>query len=143
MKEVREAGFLISKIHQVSERIFFRLLKDRGLEINPAQGRILFALWKEDEIPIRDLSKKTQLEKSTLTSMLDRLEQSGFVERVPSKDDRRKILIRRTDKDRSYQDHYVRVSGEMNDLFYRGFSKVEMDSFEASLKKILANLEDA
>ena len=74
MKEQRVAGYLIAKIHQRSGRIFSKKLKKHHIhDINPAQGRILFALWKNDGLSIIDLAKETGLSKSTLTSMLDRL----------------------------------------------------------------------
>ena len=141
MKKQRSGGFLIAKIHQLSGRIFSRVLKKYNInEINPAQGRILFVLWENDEIPITELSKKTQLEKSTLTTMLDHMEKDGLITRVAAKDDRRKIIIKRTNKDKSFQDIYYRVSAEMTDLFYQGFSSKEIDFFEKSLEKILENL---
>ena len=141
MKIQRQGGFLIAKIHQVSGRIFAKILKKaRVSEINPAQGRILFALWKKDEIPITELARKTLLSKSTLTSMLDRLEKAGFVIRVPSKKDRRTILIKRTEKDKRLESKYVQVSDEMTKLFYNGFTSEEIDTFEECLKRILANL---
>ena len=141
MKDLPQGGFLVAKIHQLSGRIFARMLKDHGIEeINPAQGRILFALWKEDCIPIRERSVRTQLEKSTLTSMLDRLEEAGFIVREPSKDDRRKILILRTEKDRSFQKRYIAVSEEMLALYYRGLSRNEISAFESTCERILSNL---
>ncbi|MBN1410311.1 MAG: MarR family transcriptional regulator [Spirochaetales bacterium] len=139
----RQGGFLMSKIHQVAGRIFNKLLKKYGIEeINSAQGRILFVLWDKDNIPISEISEKTRLEKSTLTSMLDRLEQGGFIKRMPSPEDRRKIIISRTEKDRDFQDRYLAVSGEMTGIYYRGFSDKEIDGFEKKLEKILNNLID-
>ena len=141
VKIQRRGGFLIAKIHQVSGRIFAKILKKAGIsQINPAQGRILFALWKKDEIPITELARKTLLSKSTLTSMLDRLEKAGFIIRVPSKKDRRTILIKRTEKDKRLESIYVQVSDEMTNLFYNGFTSEEIDAFEEYLKRILANL---
>lgn len=141
MKELREGGFLMAKVHQIAGRIFARKLKEQGIEeINPAQGRILFVLWKEDDIPISELARRTTLEKSTLTSMLDRLEESGFVERVRSTEDRRTILLRRTEKDKACQKVYVEVSKEMNELFYAGLSEEEVDQFEGVLRHILETL---
>ncbi len=118
-----------------------KILKKAGIsEINPAQGRILFVLWKKDEIPITELARKTLLSKSTLTSMLDRLEEAGLIIRVPSKKDRRTILIKRTEKDKRLEKTYVQVSDEMTSLFYKGFTSGEIDTFEEYLKRILANL---
>lgn len=141
MKQLREGGFLIAKIHHLSGRILARKLKEYKLEeINPAQGRILFALWQKDGISIQELAKKTSLEKSTLTSMLDRLEKTGYLTRVPSNEDRRRIIIRRTEQDKKLQEVYIQVSREMAAMFYRGFTKKEIDEFEALLGRILENL---
>ncbi len=130
----------MAKIRQVSERIFVRKLKEFGIEINPAQGRIMFALWQKDGITINELAQKTQLGKSTLTSMLDRLEDLGYLKRRRCRKDRRTILIYRTEKDRDMERKYVQVSQEMTVLYYEGFSTGEINRFEQDLKRILDNL---
>ncbi len=132
----------MAKIRQVGGRISERILKQYNIEINSAQGRIMFVLWQNDGISINELVKKTQLKKSTLTSMLDRLEKMGYVRRQRSKKDRRKILIRRTEKDRTMEKKYVEVSEEMTRLFYKGFSKNQIDRFEKDLGRILNNLTE-
>ena len=144
MKQQRQGGFLIAKIHQVAGRVFARKLKEHRIrEINPAQGRILFVLWREDGIAMNELARRSGLGKSTLTSMLDRLEEAGYVMRVPSREDRRQFLIKRTEKDRALERLYVEVSQEMAALFYRGFSSGEIERFEAYLQRILDNLTEA
>ncbi|MBK5113085.1 MAG: MarR family transcriptional regulator [Candidatus Heimdallarchaeota archaeon] len=140
MKLQSQGGFLIAKIHQLAGRIFSKLLKKHQIEINPAQGRIMFVLWRNDNIPIQELAKRTSLSKTTLTSMLDRLEIMGYIARVPSKDDRRKICIKLTEKDKSLHEKYRQVSLEMTELFYLGMSKEEIDIFEKKLEKTYKNL---
>jgi len=142
MKSQRQGGCLLAKIRQVGGRIFARKLKEYRIEINPPQGRIMFELWQQDGISINELALKTQLKKSTLTSMLDRLEKMGYIKRQRSRKDRRKILIKRTKKDRTMEKVYVAVSDEMTELFYEGFSKSEIDRFEKDLKQVLSNLTD-
>lgn len=132
----------MAKIRQVGGRIAERILREYRIEITSAQGRIMFALWQQDGISINELAKKTQLGKSTLTSMLDRLEKMGYVKRQRSKKDRRKILIRRTKKDKALEGKYVEVSQEMTKLYYKGFSKSEIKRFEDDLGRILDNLTD-
>jgi MarR family transcriptional regulator, organic hydroperoxide resistance regulator len=140
----RKGGFLIAQIFQISGRLFARKMKEAGLEnISPEQGRILFALWEKDGIPIQELTRRTSLRKSTMTAALDRLEKSGHVVRELSTKDRRQILIRVTEKDRQLQDAYSRLSDEMADLSYKGFLKKEIDAFEQALKRILANLKES
>ncbi len=144
MGKIREAGFLIPQVHQISGRIFARMLKSYRIEtVTPAQGRILLALWIGDDIPIQELARRTSLKKSTLTAMLDVLEASGHVRRVPSDTDRRKIHIRLTARDKDYKRVYERVARKVVDLGYAGFSSSEMDAFEDFLRKVLRNLQSA
>ena len=142
MMQRREGGFLISKIHYLGRRIFNQMLQRDRLDVNPGQGRILYALWQNDEIPINELAKQTALGKSTLTTMLDRLEAEEHLMRVPSQDDRRMILIKLTEKNEALHEKYERVSQEMTERFYQDFTTEEIDAFEAFLIRILKSLSD-
>jgi DNA-binding MarR family transcriptional regulator len=143
MEDLRPGGFLLSQVHHLSGRVFARLLKRHGLEeLNPAQGRILFVLWQNDGVPISELARRTSLGKSTLTAMLDRLEKDGYVVRMPSPRDRRTVLIHRTLKDEAFRRAFLAVSAEMTELWYAGLSEDDRDRFEATLRRILANLSD-
>jgi len=136
-----QGGYLISKIHQTSDRIFTRLLKEAGVdEINPAQGRILFALWKKDDVPITELAKETMLHKSTLTKMLDTLEEAGHIAREASPTDRRTIHIKLTDMNRQLRRRYDEVSEEMRRIYYRGFTQPEIEQLGDLLTRVLGNL---
>ena len=141
MTERRRGGFLIAKIHRTGGRIFARMLRERGLEINPAHGRVLFVLWEEGSMAINELAKRVSLGKSTLTNTIDRLEAAGQIRRVRSVDDRRKILIELTPKNEAVHRLYDEVSAGMTRLFYRGFSKDDAARLDASLARVLANLE--
>ena len=138
--EQRESGFLIAKIHQITNRIFNAMLKDYGLaELNSGQGRILFVLWQRDNIPIRELSIKTQLTKSTLTTMLDRLEKKGFLSRDAGKD-RREVIVKLSDKSKKFKEDYEKISEEMTDVFYGNLTERDRNIFEDYLRRILDNL---
>ena len=134
-------GFIISKIKQIQGRVFGKLLVERGIDqFNSAQGRILFVLWNDDNIPISELSEKTGLAKTTLTSMLDRLESSCYVKREYDPSDRRKVNIRLTETAAKMKSQFDEVSLCMNEIFYEGFSDNEIIAFEDALTKILNNL---
>lgn len=136
-----QGGFLISQIKQVSGRIFEKLLVSAGVEaFNGAQGRILYVLWQEDGIPIVELARKTGLAKTTLTSMLDRMESTNLIVRVFDKSDRRQIRISLTEKAHELSGEYDKVSREMNEIYYAGFSDEEIKAFENGLRRILQNL---
>lgn len=143
MLEKTNGGFLITKIKQLQGRIFEKLLAEHNInEFNVAQGRILFILWEKDDIPISELAKQTGLAKTTLTSMLDRMEKQGHIERVYSPADRRTVRIRLTEAAGGFKEQYEQVSEEMNQIFYKGFSDEEILTLETGLRKVLTNLTE-
>lgn len=138
-----EGGTLISQIHQICQRVWFSILKRNGLEdLAGARGRVIFALWQEDAIPIKKLVEKTSLDKATLTGVLDRMERDGLIIRTHSREDRRTIIISRTKKDELYKENVPQVSEEMNKIFYKGFSKTEISAFDDYLRRVLLNLKE-
>jgi DNA-binding MarR family transcriptional regulator len=141
MNNKREGGYLISQVHQLSGRIFSKKLKEQKIDINQAQGKIVFALWKNDQTPISELVKETALSKSTLTTMLERLENSGHLIRKQSETDKRTTIICLTQKSSSLRADYQKISEDMSELYYKGFSEDEISQFESSLKKVLKNLK--
>ena len=78
-------GFLVTKIKQLGDRIFEKILSEKNIDaFNGAQGRILYVLWQEDGITIRSLSIKCGLAITSLTTMLERMENQGLIRRVQS-----------------------------------------------------------
>lgn len=137
-----KGGFLISRIKQVGTRIFDRMLAGSGIDsFNGAQGRILYVLWQNEDISISSLSAQTSLANTTLTNMLDRMENMGLIVRKPDPKDRRNKLIALTEKAKSLQDDYTRISQQMNEIYYTGFTDAEIMLFESYLQRILSNLE--
>jgi len=135
-------GFLLSRIQHLSGRVFEKLLKDSGVDIfNGAQGRILYVLWEHGQLTITEIGRLTSLAKTTLTSMLDRMEAAGLIERMPDKSNRRQTLISVTEKTKTYREKYDSVSDKMSEIFYDGFTDDEITAFENQLRRIIENLE--
>ncbi len=137
-------GFYVSRIQKLCGRIFERLLKKNKMDaFNGAQGRILYVLWEHEKLSFSEVGKYTSLAKTTLTSMIDRMEDSKLVERIPDKEDRRQIYVSITEKARSYRQKYNKVSDEMNAIFYKGFSSEEIAQLDSLLERVITNLEEA
>jgi len=135
-------GFLISQIKQLQGRVFEKMLKESEVDaFNGAQGRILYVLWEHEKLTISEIGRMTSLAKTTLTSMLDRMEEGELVKRIPDPNNRRQIFISITDKAKEYKEAYDRVSDQMNTLFYQGFTEDEVLDFEDKLKRIIKNME--
>lgn len=137
-----KGGNLVSQIKRLSGRILAQILAEKNIDaFNGAQGHILYVLWQQDGISLRELADKTGLAATTLTSMVDRMEKAGLVCRVPDKNDRRKTLLALTEKAKSLEKDYMLVSDKMSDIFYEGFSRDEIRQCEAMLARILENMK--
>lgn len=136
-------GFLISQVKQLSDRTFEKILKTKGIdEFNGAQGRILYILWNNNNLSIKQISKFTKLAKTTLTAMLERMELQGLIKRTISKEDKREIIVSLTDKAKELKENYLDVSKQMEMIFYKNFTDKQIENFENTLKKIIENLEE-
>ncbi len=136
-------GFLISKIKQLGDRIFEKILSAQNVDaFNGAQGRILYILWQEDGIPIKTISEKCGLAITSLTTMLERMEKQGLIRRVQADNDKRKTLLYLTEKAHSLKGEYDAVSDRMSRIYYAGFEEEEVQQFERFLDRIRKNLEE-
>ena len=134
-----KGGFYITRIKQIQDRIFERLLLENGIEISGGQGRILFILWKTDHLTISEISEKTSLAKNTVSVVIDGMVKKGIVERNINPENRRQTVVSLTEYAKTLESEYEAVSGQMNVLFYQGFSEKEQKQFEHYLARILDN----
>lgn len=143
IKQTR-GGTLLSQVHQVSDRVWSRILRKHNMEnLSGARGRVIFALWSKNGVPIKILCEKTCLDKSTLTGILSRMERDGYISRECDKNDKRSTLIYLTGKEQNFLNRVEETSEEINNIFYKGFSDEEIVQFENYLERVLINCKDA
>ncbi|MDA8234573.1 MAG: MarR family transcriptional regulator [Clostridia bacterium] len=141
IKVTSNLGYLISKLHQKSNSHLAVLLKKEGVrDVTPGLGKILFALWQKDNVNMNQLAAETQLDKSTMTTMVNRLEKHGLVRRLPDPCDRRATIIQLTEESYKRKDIYEKVSEEMNNLLLKGIDQEELAVVARVLGKMLDNL---
>lgn len=135
-------GFLISRIQKLGGRVFDKILRQSGVDaFSGAQGRILYVLWEHERLTISEIGRLTSLAKTTLTAMLDRMENAGLVKRMPDPNNRRQIYVILTPKAWALRKDYEQVSEQANDIFYEGFTEEEILLFEDTLRRIVSNFE--
>lgn len=135
-------GFYITQIKQLQDRIFERLLLENGIEISGGQGRILFILWKTDNLTIGEISERTSLAKNTISVVINGMVNKGIVKRQINPCNRRQTIVSLTEYAKSLRTKYEMVSQQMNTLFYQGFSEKEQVQFEQYLARILETLTE-
>ncbi|MDF3141644.1 MULTISPECIES: MarR family transcriptional regulator [unclassified Streptomyces] len=83
------------------------LLDELGLTY--PQYLVMLALWEQDSISVRDLGAALQLESSTLSPLLKRLEAGGLLRRERRPEDERSVAIRLTETGARLRDHATTV----------------------------------
>ena len=136
-------GFLTSQNKHLGDRIFEKMLRESGVEaFSGAQGKIIYVLWEHGTLSISEVCRMTALANSTMTAMLDQIERSGLITRERSPTNRRQILVSLTEKAKQYKQAYDRVSEQMTELTYKGFTEEEIRLYENMLLRIKKNLEE-
>jgi DNA-binding MarR family transcriptional regulator len=85
----------ISRAVELYSRILFR---EYGL--TGPQLTILTVIFRSGPLAVTDIARRVSLSQATVTNILGRLEQQGFVLRARSTQDRRMVYIQLTDKTR-------------------------------------------
>ena len=135
--------FALSGVYHIKERLLTRLLRRHGLRrLSPAQGRILMALYEQDDIPVRKLSEMTSLDKSTLSLSLTRMEQFGLVERSGDEKDRRVVRVKLTRNGRSHRQACHEAMQELTDILYCGVTNEERGVFLRVLNQLFENVSE-
>jgi len=138
------SGFYISRIKQINTRLLNKLLAQKNITaFNGEQGRILHVLWENDGISNQELSKRSGLAMSSLTTMLERMEEKNLLTRKGCPKDKRKCLLFLTEYANSLKKEYDEISDKMTKLSFEGISEDERLAFEKTLENILHNLEKA
>ena len=133
------SGFYIGRIKQINTRLLNKLLAQKNITaFNGEQGRILHVLWENDGISNQELSKKSGLAMSSLTTMLERI-----LTRKGCPKDKRKCLLFLTDYANSLKNEYDEISEKMTKISFEGISEGERLAFEKTLENVLHNLEKA
>lgn len=77
-------------------------LKPLGLTYT--QYITFLVLWEKDGIPVGEIGSRLMLDNGTLSPMLKKMEQAGYIERKRSSDDDRVVIISLTKKGRDLQE---------------------------------------
>jgi len=137
-------GYQALQIRLLNGRIFQKLLSNEpDAQYRSEQGKILTILWKQELgcATATDIALATGLANNTLTSMVKKLEEQGLVTIQPCTQDKRKKYISLTDLGWAQKEIGDRVSKELGEIFYQGFSDQEIREFEEYQERIISNLK--
>lgn len=108
MKLANQLCFSAYNVSRLFAKFYEQQLKPFGLTYS--QYLVLLALWEHDNQPLHEVGKQLDLSSNTLTPLLKRLEQSGWVKRQRSEADKRQLVVSLTQKGMSNKKQSLRQS---------------------------------
>ena len=119
-------------------RAYGPLLRDFGLTY--PQYLTLLALWDDGEpMSVGELGSRLRLDSGTLTPVLKRLEQAGFVTRRRDSDDERRVLVALTAAGRDLRDQVSDVPSQLVESL--GLNAAETRQLRRLLDSLLDRLD--
>ncbi|MER6123464.1 MarR family winged helix-turn-helix transcriptional regulator [Streptomyces sp. NPDC001795] len=117
------------------------LLRPSGLY--PSQELLMMHLWENGPQPQLELVRLLGAEPSTVTRMVKRLEQGGFVRRSPSPTDGRAMTVEATTASQGLRRQVENAWQELEQTTFGGFTDAERETLAALLRKAEDNLTRA
>jgi DNA-binding MarR family transcriptional regulator len=117
-----------------------------GLGISPGEFDVLATLRRTGapyQLNPSALYQAVMLSSGAMTNRLDRLEQAGYVRRLPDPQDRRSTLVQLTEKGRQLVDQAVEVHVSNEQRLVSALSAEERDQLNSILSRWLQSFEDA
>jgi DNA-binding MarR family transcriptional regulator len=142
MKMEYQVGFLLSRATWAMNNFVNRMLRESELtDISVAYFAVLHALWENDGMSISDLGEKAQLEKSTMTSLIDRMEGAGLLRREDHPTDRRAYRICLTARGKELEKKLDQVVNRAYQHLTKGIAEKDLQKSIEICKQLVQNAE--
>ena len=138
LKLDRQLCFALYGAAHAFNRAYKPLLEPLGLTY--PQYLVMMALWEEDGQQVKTLGERLGLDSGTLSPLLKRLEQTGYVERRRDTADERQVFITLTEPGRAMKAHAVQVMRAIGEQ--TGCTMGELATLRDSLKQLKKRLAE-
>ena len=130
----KSIGFLLAKAYQRACAVFKEEFGEEAL--TPQQFGLLAFLWQKDGLSQTELSEKSQIDRTTMGGLIDRLEKEGLVKRLPHPEDRRAYCICLTEKGKSLEKRLSPIAERVIEKFTAKLTPVEHETLKQILEKL-------
>jgi MarR family transcriptional regulator for hemolysin len=136
---VKPFGFLL---HEVARLVRSRIEARAGVHgLSEAQLRLLFRLWKEEGATQARLAQVLEVEPISISRLLDRMEQGGWIERRQDAQDRRVRMIFTTEKTKQIRNSVKDVASQVYEEALAGVPNNTREALFDGLQAMARNLQ--
>jgi DNA-binding MarR family transcriptional regulator len=136
---------IVDRIGGLSRR-FHREMDEtlEGFGLNSGESKVLGILWRAGE-PHRAspgvLARIEELSTGAMTNRLDRLEEAGFVRRLPDPDDRRAVQVELTEKGKRTWEEAIAAQAKKEAVVAAALTDREKEQLTKLLRKLMLEYE--
>lgn len=130
----------MARAHRTLKNHIQRAFAEAGHEVTVEQMGVLTILWHKDGISQQDLVNMTHKVKSSITRLLDNMENRNLVVRIPDENDKRNRLIYLTRKGRSHREALEEILQETLRKATEGISPQDIAVTRSVLLQMHLNL---
>ncbi|MDI9395859.1 MAG: MarR family winged helix-turn-helix transcriptional regulator [Euryarchaeota archaeon] len=131
---------MIHLFHKNFARVFNQI-GNSPRSLNKNQNKAIMIIGVVGEIMPTTLGKCLDLQKGSLTSIIDALEREGFVCRRGDPGDRRKILVSLTEKGKTYRDWFTEELEKNTSNVLDRLAEEDIAVYQESLKTLIDTLK--
>ena len=135
----QELHYLLLVAGNYSNKAIVKRMRSQNLM--PGQPKILDLLLDHDKCTQKEISKGCVLDKSTVTSLLSRMEKTNLIRKIPCMEDRRNSIVTLTEEGFQKALHVRKICHSVDKQAWEGISEAEKHITIQTLLHIIMNLE--
>ena len=133
--------FLIGRIQYKANRFLSREMKAHHVKgLAPSHGEILGSLMARGPLPMSEIGRIIDKDKSTITALVNKLIKRGYVEKKSEPADSRISLVALTRKGMALKPHFQLIAQRLRAQSYNGITDDERETLVSLLTKLNTNL---
>ena len=131
---------LIGKIHSAANQFIINELEKHGIKgMVPSHGDILNVLYNNKSMTMKEIAIKIKRTQPTVTVLIDKLVEYGYVLKIKDTDDTRITNITLTKKGEDFQVIFHDISHNLNIKMHKGLNKDETGLLQNILERVSNN----
>lgn len=130
----KSVGFLLAKAYQRACALFKEEFDP--YDMTPQQFGVLGFLWIEDGLSQAELTARSQIDRTTMGGIIDRLEKERLLVRRPHPEDRRAYQVFLTPKGKSWEDELCTLAHRVQNKVVSPLSTEEQSTLIRLLEKL-------
>ena len=130
----------VNRLSFLTRKTLSQSFEEEGLFVSAEEWAILLILWSKGEQTPSALADMTFRDRTTITRLIDQMVKKQFVVREHDEKDRRRVLIKASEKGLALKGELIPIAKSMIDTATNGISPQDIETTVKTLSHMTNNL---